>query len=125
MAETRQRKFASDIEKVVAEFLNKQVAPLFKSVIISVVGIQISKDLKDSNIYVSIYDLSGKNNNEKIFYTIRDKASQIRNEVAKKCNFKYTPRLNFVYDDGYAYEEKISKTIEELKKKEVSKKSGI
>ena len=116
MAETRQRKFASDTQKVVAEFLNKNVATLFDAVIISVVRVEVSRDLKDANIYVSIYNLSGKNTNEKIFFTVRDKASQIRSEVAKKCNFKFTPRLNFIYDDGYAYEDKINKTIEDLKK---------
>lgn len=116
MASTRQRKIASDLEKVVAEYLNKEVAPLFSSVVISVVRTEISVDLKDANIYVSIYNLLGKESNEKIFYTIRDKAGLIRGEVAKKCNFKFTPRLNFVYDDGYAYEDEISKKIEELKK---------
>ena len=116
MPGTRQKKVASDLEKVVAEFLNKQVATLFDAVIISVVRTQISQDLKDANIYVSIYNLSGKVDNEKIFFTIRDKASQARGEVAKKCNLKFTPKLNFIYDDGYAYEDRINKKIEELKK---------
>lgn len=116
MAGTRQRKIASDLEKVVADFLNKQVATLFDAVIISVIRTEISQDLKDANIHVSIYNLSGKTDNEKIYFTIRDKASQARSEVAKKCNFKFTPRLNFVYDDGYAYEDKINKKLEELKK---------
>ena len=85
MAGAREKKIASDLEKVIAEFLNKEVAPLFDAVIISVVRTQVSPDLKDANIYVSIYNLSGKTNTEKIFFTVRDKAGLARSEVAKKC----------------------------------------
>lgn len=116
METKRQRMVAKDIERVVAVYLSQEVAPMFPSVIISVVRSEISVDLRNINLYISILDIGGTGK-EKIFRVIQNKAGNARQEVATKCKLKWAPMLNFVFDDGIEASYKIENTINQIKKK--------
>lgn len=112
MESKRQRKVSKDIEKVVATYLSQEVAPMFPAVIISVVRSEISQDLRNVNLYISILDMGGTGK-EKIFNVIKNKASQVRQEVAAKCFLKWAPLLNFIYDEGTQASYDIERIIKE------------
>jgi ribosome-binding factor A len=68
--------------------------PRFKSVSIS--RVDLTKDRKKAFIYVTLFEPEHK---KEILESLNHAASYFRQALAKACDLKYTPSLEFVYDE--------------------------
>jgi len=115
MNETRrQRRVASLIKEKLSPILMGLIQDSY-SVLITIVKVDMSKDLKTAFVYLSIY---GERHENKIFDVLDEKKGYLRKSIALKTKLKYNPQLIFLPDLSIEYEEKIDKLIKKTKKNE-------
>ena len=68
--------------------------PRFKMV--SITRVELSKDRKKAFIYVTLFEPEHK---KEILASLNNAASFFRQALAKACDLKYTPALEFIYDE--------------------------
>ena len=74
--------------------LTESQDPRFKTVSIS--RVELSKDRKKGYVYVTLFEPDDK---KEILNSLNKAASFFRQALAKACDLKYTPSLEFIYDD--------------------------
>jgi len=113
----RQKKVSSLIKEVLSQIVIDTVQDTFKSSLITITRVEITKDLKTAHVYLSHF---GKENKEQIVEVLNERMGFFRKYIASRTNLKYNPLLIFSYDPILSYEEKIDTLIEKLKKDERS-----
>ena len=69
---------------------------------ISIVEVDVSDDLKNAKIYLSIYDSNDDNIND-IFKIINNKKNMIKFKLGQKLKAKYVPEIKFLKSDEFAH----------------------
>lgn len=106
----RQDKINEEIKHVLAEVLRDMKDPRV-STMISVVGVDATKDLKQAKVYVSILGEEAQQN--AAMKAIKTASGFIRHELGGKIDLHYTPELVFILDHSIEQ----GARIEELLKK--------
>jgi len=95
-------------------FVNTIIPP--SNLIISITEVELSRDLRYSKIYYSVYgDESAIENAEEFF---KDNYKSIRKELAARIRVKFMPELKFLYDPSIEREQRISELLDRIKKDE-------
>lgn len=110
----RQKKVASLIKAELSRLLIESIQDS-TSGLITVTRVEMTSDLKTAHVYLSIF---GSKEKEKILELLSSKTGYLRKSIASKVKLKYNPMLFFSFDPGPAYETKIDKLIEYIKKNE-------
>ncbi len=110
-ASIRQNKVASQIQRIVATVMQRDVADPRVDGLISVTRVSVSPDLREARIYVSI--LAGHHPPATTLEGIRSAARHIQSEVAKALPMRYAPRLTFELDESLKKQAEILKIIDE------------
>lgn len=112
MAKYRKNKidgaFCEECARIVREIKDPRVA----GVLISVVGADVSADLKFAKVFYSVY---GECDEKELTRGLRSAAPFVRSKIAERLNLRITPEITFVRDDGIRHGAEISailKTIE-------------
>lgn len=107
---TRQQKVAKQLQKDLAEILQKQEAESFRGKMLSVTSVRISPDLGVAKIYVSVFPSSGS---QDIIDTLNENTRHIRNDLGKRIRhqMKKVPELSFFLDDSLDYIENIDSLL--------------
>lgn len=110
MENTRQQKIAKQIQKDVAELLQKEAADAVRGSLVTVTAVRVSPDLAYAKIYVSVFpfERSGEvmQSLDRHIRFIRGLLGQrLRNQI------KSIPELQFFLDDSLEYIEHIDKAI--------------
>jgi ribosome-binding factor A len=110
---SRQDRLASQISRELANLLidNPQMPP---NIIITITGVELSKDLRSGKVYYSVYgDETSTSRAEEFF---NDNQKIIRKELAGKIRVRFIPELAFVYDRSIERGQRISELLEKIKK---------
>jgi len=108
-------------QKRIASLIKKDLSPLLietiqdSSCLITITGIEMSKDLKTSRILLSIFPDREK---ETILELINKRTGYLRKTIASKTKLKYNPLLIFSLDPSPDYEQRIDKLISNIKNEE-------
>jgi len=86
------------IQAEISDLLRKHVNDPRLNGLISVTGVEISKDLK--NARVSISSLGGSLDRDEILKGFNSAAGYLRRELAHRLNIRVTPELSFKFDDS-------------------------
>lgn len=76
---------------------------------VSVVGVDVSKDLRYATVYFSCVDASA--DVDEVLYVLKEAAPHLNKQLGKVIQTKYTPRLRFRHDDSFNYAHDINEII--------------
>jgi ribosome-binding factor A len=110
-ASIRQLKVASQIQRIVAKVLLRDIADPRVDGLVSVTRVEITKDLRDAKVYLSV--LGGTRKPETVIEGVRSAGRHIQAEVADGLDLRFAPRLTFVLDDSLKKQAEILKKIDE------------
>lgn len=116
---SRSDRIAEEIKRVTSEIIaNDLKDPRIKG-LISVTDVDVTKDLRNAKIYVSIYgDESVK---QESFEGLKSAEQFVRWEIGQKVVMKYLPEITFVLDESIEKGFRIFKLLEEVKKQDEEK----
>jgi ribosome-binding factor A len=111
MARIRQQKVAAQIQRIVANVLQREIADPRVDGLISVTKVEVTPDLREAKVYLSI--LGGKRTPTTVMAGITSAGRRFTGEVADKLPLQYVPRLTFHLDESLKRQADILKKIDE------------
>ncbi|SFS47515.1 30S ribosome-binding factor RbfA [Lutibacter maritimus] len=110
METNRQKKIAGVLQKDLAEVLQHAAQDGMKGVIISVTKVNVTTDLSQAKVYLSVFPQLKR---EIILKGVKENAATIRYELAKRTRdqLRRMPELSFYIDDSLDYIENIDNAL--------------
>ncbi len=112
MAKFRQQKIDEEIKRELCSILPTLKDPRFDGVLMSVVSVLVTKDLKYAKVYISAFTDDEKK--KEILKGLVSSSGFIRKEISSRTKLRYTPELSFVIDDSMEYGAHINNLINKL-----------
>ncbi|WP_456463067.1 30S ribosome-binding factor RbfA [Lutibacter sp.] len=111
METNRQKKIASVLQKDLADVLQHAAQDGMRGVIISVTKVQVTSDLSQAKVYISVFPQLKR---EIILKGVQENTSTIRYEMAKRTRhqLRRMPELSFYIDDSLDYIEDIDNALQ-------------
>lgn len=125
MKSLREERLSSEYKKAVYEIISTTLRDRTDQIkgMVSVTGADVSPDLKNAKIYVSIF-AKNKDEEKSTFEELCAHAGFIRRELAHMMRSRTVPEIRFVRDGSMEYGEKIDRIIRELEEKENGEGKG-
>jgi ribosome-binding factor A len=110
METNRQKKIAGVLQKDLAEVLQHAAQDGMKGVIISVTKVNVTSDLSQAKVYLSVFP---QLNREIILKGVQENTATIRYEMARRTReqLRRMPNLLFYIDDSLDYIEDIDNAL--------------
>ena len=110
MDSTRQQKLSRQIQRDIAELLQKELAATLRGTLVTVTTVRVSPDLAYANLYLSIFPFERSEQTldlikEKSWYVRKLLGARIRNQL------KIVPELEWFIDDSLEYIENIDNLL--------------
>lgn len=116
MSEQRAHRVAEEIKREISTILRDEVKDPRVSGMISVTGVDVTRDLSHARIYLSVF---GSDEEQQGTLTALDKATGfIRSTIGKRIRLRHTPELTFHLDRSIAYGAHISEVLRKMKKED-------
>jgi ribosome-binding factor A len=111
METNRQKKIAGVLQKDLAEVLQNAARDGMKGVIISVTKVNVTTDLSQAKVYLSVFPQLKR---EIILKGVQENKTSIRYEMAKRTReqLRRMPELTFYIDDSLDYIEDIDNALQ-------------
>lgn len=108
----RVEKVANSLKEVIAEYIqyDRYHTPSLMGVTLTITQVHISPDLKHAKIFFET--LCQETNVQEIEALLKEESKYMRTYVAKKIRLRFTPTLNFYYDNRFREQEKIQKILD-------------
>ncbi len=112
MESTRQQKVAKQIQRDLAEILQKEYNTTFKGLLLTVTTVRMSPDLGYAKAYVSVFPFE---RHEEVLELLTKYNWSIRKALGSrvKHQLKVVPELEFFIDDSLEYIENIDRAMRE------------
>ena len=107
----RQLKVASQIQRIVATVLLRDVADPRVDGLVTVTRVQVSPDLREAKVFLSL--LGGTRTDATTLQGIKSASRHIQAEVADGLPMRYVPRLTFHLDESLKKQAEILQKIKE------------
>ncbi len=107
----RQLKVASQIQRLVAMVLLRDVADPRIDGLVSVTRVQITPDLRDARVFLSV--LGGTRTPATVLEGIQSAGRHIQGQVADALALRFAPRLSFHLDESLKKQAEILRQIDE------------
>lgn len=122
MGNVRQQKIASQIQRIVAAFIQRELADPRADGLISVTKVEVTPDLALARVYVSIF--GNKTPTATVFAGLESATRRITGAVAKGLPIRLAPKLELRLDDSLKREAEMLKKIDEAMKTSPGAASG-
>lgn len=124
MKSLRGERLSAEYQKAVYEVISKKLKFKTDKIkgIVSVTKADVSPDLKNAKIYISVLAKNEQESRE-TFEEISKNAGFIRYELAHMMQMRTVPELHFFWDDTMEYGDKIDKLIKKLSEEEKGEKA--
>lgn len=117
MKSMRTKRLSGEYQKAISEIISTKLKYRTANIkgLVSITKADVSPDLKNAKIYVSVY---GKSREEEsmTFEEIKANAGFIRKELSQIMTMRTVPELHFFLDDSMEYGDKIDRIINEIHK---------
>lgn len=104
----------------VGDFLKQELAQLIQLEVrdprvgmISVTGVEVSRDLSHATVYVTVLGKDSAAEAEESIAALNHAAGFLRSQIAKISNARTTPKLRFVFDASIGRGARMSKLIDD------------
>lgn len=115
MGKIRQQRVAGAIREELSELIQKELKDP-RLGFASIVQVQVSKDLRHANVYVSVF---GSDEEKKATLQALDSAKGfLKREIANRLRLRYAPELIFHADDSIEHGARIQELLQKLKHNE-------
>jgi ribosome-binding factor A len=108
----RQLKVASQIQRVVATVLLRDIADPRVDGLVSVTRVEVTPDLREARVFLSV--LGGARTPATVLEGIESAGRHIQREVADGLALRYAPRLSFHLDESLKKQAEILRKIDEV-----------
>jgi ribosome-binding factor A len=122
MASIRQQKVGSQIQRIVATVLLRDVGDPRVDGLISVTKVDVTPDLREAKVFLSV--MGGKRPPATVLQGIKSAGRHIQGEVGEGLAIRYVPRLTFVLDESLKKQGEILKKIDEAMRDTKSSSGG-
>lgn len=111
MESNRQKKIATVLQKDLVDVLQTAAREGLKGVIISVTKVQVTVDLSQAKVYLSVFPSEKR---DEILSGINENKTAIRHEIAQKTRhqLRRMPELSFYGDDSLDYIDSIDRALQ-------------
>ena len=118
----RQKQVASVVTKELHEIFLKMGLNMVEGGMVSIASVKITPDLFEARVDLSFYQVK---DNETALEKIKEKSSEIRNELGKRVRhqLRIIPHIVFYVDDTLDYVFKIEQLLDDIKKQDQENKS--
>lgn len=110
MAQYRFGRLAEEFKKEISVILKDEVKDP-RIGFVSVVSVQVSGDLRHAKVFVSV--LGDESAVKDTMDSLKKATGFVRREVAQRIQLRYTPEIDFIYDDSIVHGARISKLLHE------------
>ncbi len=100
------------LKREIAELFERGVVPLPASSLISVTQVQASNDLRHARVFISLYGAEPERDWPKIAKALARKRADLQKKIAGALTLKYTPVLEFKFDDRLAVGDHVLSILE-------------
>ena len=109
----RQLKVSGKLRQLISSLMIREehFFNLSKGEIVSVVDVDVSPDLRNAKIFVSLYNVQDQ---LKILNNLNSKVGFIKKKLSKDFNLKFFPNLKFCIDNSVEYSKKIYHILDNL-----------
>ncbi len=121
MAGYRMDRTGEDIMRELTAILRTVKDPRVTAGLISIVRVDVTRDLSYATVYVSAMD--GLDAAKAAVKGLVSAAGYMRRELGNALKLRHVPELHFVADDSIAYSARIAQTLSELAKDEKEDKN--
>ncbi len=111
MSSRRQKQINQAIRRELSDLLARQVSDPRISGIISITEVDISPDLKQAKVYISV--MGSEDEKEGVFDGIASASDYLRRELGHRIRMRYVPALIFKKDDSLEKAEHILHLIDQ------------
>ena len=80
---------------------------------VTIISVEVSRDLKYAKVNFSV--LGGEPEVQKAKEALNRARKFIRKLVGQRIRIRYTPEIEFIYDNSIEYEARLNKTFEEIR----------
>ncbi|MDM8569601.1 30S ribosome-binding factor RbfA [Thiotrichales bacterium HSG1] len=108
---SRSQRVGEQIQRELALIINKEVNPKTFG-LITVSGVDISPDLKQAKVYITI--LAGDEKTT-VKYLNTEMKGRLRYNLSQRLTTKITPQLRFIHDGSVEYGTRLSALIDSVK----------
>ena len=108
----RQLKVASQIQRIVAAVLQRDIADPRVDGLVSVTRVEITSDLREAKVFLSL--MGNSRPPATVLEGIKSAGRHIQSEVAENLALRYAPRLSFHLDESLKKQAEILKMIQEV-----------
>ena len=108
---TRSDRVSHLIKRVVAEMLTKEVKDP-RIGMITITDVTVSKDLRHAHIYYTMFGSEKERNDSAI--GLKKATKFIQGELGRRVQLRYTPIIDFRYDESFEYGTKIDRILHEI-----------
>lgn len=122
MKSRRKERLNSLLKEVISEVIQKDVKNPSIHSFISVTDVDISSDLHQAKVYVSI--IGTEKEKKEALNALKEASSFIAFKASKKVVLRYFPSLFFYLDKSVEDHLKIEKKLDEIKKEQESRKKS-
>ncbi len=114
MANYKIERASEDIKREISYLILHEVKDPRVSGLLSITGVDLSKDYKYAKVYVSLFGDS--ENKEDSFKALKSAEGFLSHEVSKRIKLRFTPKITFHVDDSMDRAIKIENLIERIHK---------
>lgn len=118
MQEKRMNRINSELQKEIYNAIKKVLGEKYKGALISVQRVNVTEDLLECKVYISVFTINEQYSVDLIFDDIKFYAKEIREHVAHNIRLRYMPKLIFLKDQGEENAAKVGDILNEIKKQE-------
>ena len=112
MANQRLIRINEEMKKEISEIIRTEIKdPAVQDVMISIVAVDTTNDLKTAKVYVSVLQ---DNKKQEALVGLQKAQGFIRREIARRINLRNTPEITFYMDQSIEYGVNMSKLIDEV-----------
>ena len=110
MDSTRQQKIARQIQRDIAEILQKELADTLRGTLVTVTTVRVSPDLAYAKLYISIFPFE---RSAQVLEAIKEKSWYVRKLLGARIRnqLKIVPELEWFIDDSLEYIENIDNLL--------------
>ena len=85
---------------------------------VTVTECRVTNDLSYAKVYYTVLNMDKKEETAK---ALKNAAGFIRKELMNRMDIRYTPELEFIFDESIEYGKKIENLIDEIHNKDIEK----
>ncbi|MDD6772083.1 MAG: 30S ribosome-binding factor RbfA [Inconstantimicrobium porci] len=115
MAKYRAGRINEEVKKEISDIIRTEIKDPRLTAMISVVDVNVTKDLRYAKVYISIFANSDEEKNAS-FEALKNACGFIRREVGHRVNLRYAPEIIFELDNSIEHGMHIDSLLDKIKK---------